>query len=233
MGFQQDREFKGNARTLPLRFHAHYVLGSRSPRRLELLRQIVPAEAIEVLPPRRADEAGFTGLSAWPPIAHRLEQIVRVKCEDVLEQLKSRPADPARMVITADTIVVVGESDDRLRVLGQPPDDASWPDVVRRWFREHYAGKTHTVATQLCVAPPDRPPLFRIVKSSVTFYDDVDRWLEWYLTTGESRGKAGGYALQEAGSIFVSKIDGSLSNVVGLPLRELQEILATAHFAPE
>jgi len=240
MDLQQERDF---------------VLGSRSPRRLELLRQIVPAAAIEVVPPRCADELDFAGLSAWPEIERRLEEIVRVKCEDVLDQLKTRPADPAQTVITADTIVVVRDGvvrdgvvrdgvvrdgvvrdgvvrdggvrygGDQLRVLGQPPDDPSWPDVVRRWFREHYAGKTHTVATGLCVAQPGRLAVYRVVKSRVTFYDDVDRWLEWYLATGEPRGKAGGYAVQGAGSVFVSRVEGSLSNVVGLPLREVLEIL--------
>jgi septum formation protein len=229
MGLQQERDFVWNASTAPLRFRgaspAHYVLGSRSPRRLELLRQIVPADAIEVVPPRCADEADFVGLFAWPEIESRLEEIVRAKCEDVLGQLTARPADPARTVITADTIVVVRDSGGQLRVLGQPPNDPSWPDVVRRWFREHYAGKTHTVATELCVAEPGRPAVYRVVKSSVTFYDEVDHRLEWYLATGEPRGKAGGYAVQGAGSVFVSRVEGSLSNVVGLPLRELHEIL--------
>jgi septum formation protein len=254
MGLQEERDLVRGAAAEPLRFRgvstAHYVLGSRSPRRLELLRQIVPADAIEVVPPRCADEADFAGLSAWPEIESRLEEIVRAKCEDVLEQLKARAADPARTVITADTIVVVRDGVVRdgvvrdgvvrdggvrdgvvrdgggqLRVLGQPPDDPSWADVVRRWFREHYAGKTHTVATVFCVAEPGRPGVYCAVQSSVTFHDDVDRWLEWYLATGEPRGKAGGYAVQGAGSIFVSRVEGSLSNVVGLPLRELLEIL--------
>jgi nucleoside triphosphate pyrophosphatase len=244
MGLQEERDLVRGAAAEPLRFRgvptAHYVLGSRSPRRLELLRQIVPADAIEVVPPRCADEADFVGLSAWPEIESRLEEIVRAKCEDVLEQLKARAADPARTVITADTIVlvrdgvvrdggvrdgVVRDGGGQFRVLGQPPDDPSWADVVRRWFRGHYAGKTHTVATVFCVAEPGRPGVYCAVQSSVTFHDDVDRWLEWYLATGEPRGKAGGYAVQGAGSIFVSRVEGSLSNVVGLPLRELLEIL--------
>jgi len=61
----------------------------------------------------------------------------------------------------------------------------------------------------------------RIVKSDVTFIPDVERHLEWYIRTGEPRGKAGGYAIQGAGSIFISKVTGSLSNVVGLPLEAL------------
>jgi septum formation protein len=228
MGLQPERNFVRNFAPL---FSAgatppQFVLGSRSPRRLELLRQIVPAEAIEVVPPRRADEAGFSGLETWPAIERRLEEIVLAKCADVLDQLSAQPTDRPRIVIAADTVVVVRDGGG-LRVLGQPPDDPSGSDVVRGWFREYYAGKTHAVATGLRVVGPSKRSVYRVVKSSVSFYDDVDRWLESYIATGEPRGKAGGYALQEAGSLFVSKVEGSLSNIVGLPLRELLEMLAS------
>ncbi len=130
------------------------------------------------------------------------------------------------IVITADTVVIV-DRDDSLHVLGQPPDDDAWRETVRRWFREDYAGKTHLVATALIleqVASGKRAS--RVVTSRVSFVADVDRWLDWYLATGEPRGKAGGYALQGAGSVFISKVEGSLSNVVGLPLAQLLELLA-------
>jgi septum formation protein len=130
------------------------------------------------------------------------------------------------IVIAADTVVIV-ERDRDLHVLGQPPADDSWQDTVRRWFREDFAGKTHLVATALIleqVASGKRAS--RVVTSRVTFVADVDRWLDWYLATGEPRGKAGGYALQGAGSVFISKVEGSHSNVVGLPLAELLELLA-------
>ncbi len=137
----------------------------------------------------------------------------------------------APVVITADTEVVVERAGGSLHVLGQPPADDSWAETVRRWFRDDYAGKTHLAATALCVerlgdkdaARSQR--MTRVVTSRVTFIDDVDRWLEWYLATGEPSGKAGGYALQGAGSIFVAKVEGSLSNVVGLPLAELLEMV--------
>jgi septum formation protein len=202
-----------------------YVLGSRSPRRLELLRQIVPPEAIEVRPPRSTVEDDFVGLADWAAIEGRLLEIARAKCADVSEQIDSKP-NGTTVLITADTVVVAGPSDGRLRVLGQPPEDSTWPDVVRSWFQTQYAGRTHLVATAFCVAWPGRRVVERVVRSTVTFHDDVDRWLDWYLATGEPRGKAGGYALQGAGSIFVSRVDGSLSNVVGLPLRELLEVLS-------
>ena len=207
-----------------------YVLGSRSPRRLELLQQIVPPESIEVRPPRSAAEDDFVGLTDWSAIEIRLLQIARAKCADVCDQIRESKSGGQPIVITADTVVVVGPSDGRLQVLGQPPEDSTWPTVERRWFEEYYAGRTHTVATAFCLAGAKRLPVERIVRSNVSFHADVDRWLDWYLATGESRGKAGGYGVQGAGSVFVSGVEGSLSNVIGLPQRELLEVL-TDHFA--
>jgi septum formation protein len=57
---------------------------------------------------------------------------------------------------------------------------------------------------------------------------DVEPWLDWYIATGEPQGKAGGYAVQGAGSVFVTKIEGSYSNVVGLPLEETLALLREA-----
>lgn len=207
-----------------------YVLGSRSPRRLELLQQIVPPEQIEVRPPRSPAEEDFVGLTDWSAIETRLLEIARAKSADVCDQIREPKFDGQSVVITADTVVVVGHGDGRLLVLGQPPDGPAWPSVVRRWFEEEYAGRTHVVATAFCVAASGGPVIERLVRSHVTFHDDVKRWLGWYLSTGEPRGKAGGYAVQGAGSVFVSRVDGSLSNVIGLPLRELLEVL-TDHIA--
>ena len=66
------------------------------------------------------------------------------------------------------------------------------------------------------------------MRSEVTFAADGGPFLDWYLSTGEPRGKAGGYALQGAGGLFVERVDGSPSNVVGLPLRETWELLREA-----
>ncbi len=220
------------------------VLGSRSPRRLELLRQIWPAEQIDVVPPTSSVEAGFDNLHDWQSIERRLLEIAGTKCDDVAAQVGiSSPLSPrgrgaggegalgAPVVVTADTVVVVERTGGSLHVLGQPPADDSWPDTVRRWFRVDFAGKTHVAATALCVehatqidAKPRRQSC--VVTSRVTFIDDVDRWLDWYIATGEPLGKAGGYALQGAGSIFIAKVEGSLSNVIGLPQAELLEMLA-------
>src|SRR5690349_16639017 len=73
-----------------------FILGSRSPRRMELLAQIVPAERITVLPPRSSDEAGFDGLHDWANIEARLREIARTKCDDVVAQLANDPASGGR-----------------------------------------------------------------------------------------------------------------------------------------
>ncbi len=124
-------------------------------------------------------------------------------------------------MIAADTTIVATGKHGRLQVIGQPPEDDSWKAVVRAWFRDYFAGRTHLALTVLCVRGSDGRSAERLTKSEVAFIADVDQHLDWYINTGEPRGKAGGYAIQGAGSIFVSQVNGSLTNVIGLPLEAL------------
>lgn len=201
------------------------ILGSRSPRRKELLSQLISESAIDVLPPLDSDEAGFDQIFDLESISERLISICEEKNRDVCLQVKTdqERADP---VLTADTIVVVGEEQSGYRVLGQPPSDADWKETVRSWFLDEYAGKTHRVLTGLCFRVGDQI-ITNIEQTLVTFHeiDYVKNHLEWYLSTQESIGKAGGYAIQGAGSLFVQRIEGSLSNVVGLPLETVIGLL--------
>ena len=200
------------------------VLGSRSPRRRELLELLVPTESIDVRPPRSSDELGFEGLTSWLDIAQRLQRIAREKNDDVLSQLS--PSDDLQLVLTADTVIVASDALGSYRVLGQPPHDDSWREVVRGWFRDLYAGRSHIAATAICLTDQRTGRrLERIVQSHVWVCDDVEPLLDWYLATEESRGKAGGYALQGLGSVFVTRVEGSITNVVGLPLEALVELL--------
>lgn len=201
-----------------------YVLASRSPRRRELLGLLVSPSAIEILPPRSHHEAGFGGLSDLDTIRGRLQEIAAGKAEDVIGQLGTR--SEGCVVIAADTTIIATHPETGLpQVLEQPPESGDWPDVVREWFRQYYAGRWHTAATALDVRMGTTAPLTRVVETRVEFRPDVEDWLDWYLRTGESRGKAGGYAIQGAGSMFVSRVEGSLSNVIGLPLEALAECL--------
>jgi septum formation protein len=197
------------------------ILGSRSPRRLELLSLLVPRDQIEVRAPKSPDEAGFEGLATESEIEHRLQQIARDKSADVAAQFSND--SPA--ILTADTTIVGWDADGRLAVLGQPPDDDTWPDVVREWFHTYYLGRTHVALTAVCLRTPDGHLHEAVARSEVTFRSADEATLDWYLATGESRGKAGGYGLQGAADVFVERIVGSPSNIVGLPLRETAELL--------
>jgi septum formation protein len=202
-----------------------FILGSRSPRRRDLLALVVPADKIVVLPPRDASEAEFEGLRDMCDIQSRLVEIARNKFSDVTEQLAGETSElvskPRQIVIAADTTILAKRDEGSLFVIGQPPEDDSWRDVVRTWFRDHFAGRTHLALTSLQVGIAGGRTVERIATTEVGFIDDVDRYLNWYIETGEPRGKAGGYALQGAGSIFISHVTGSLSNVIGLPLEAL------------
>lgn len=206
------------------------VLGSRSPRRRALLSLLVPDERIKVCPPLDPSEPGFDGVGDDRELSERLLMHARIKSSDVIHQLKTGlSAEKEITVLTADTIVVATDHSGCPVVLGQPPGVEGWRDTVREWFETHLMGRTHSVMTAVCVsASPRFEKSERIVTTHVSFRADSNAWLEWYLNTNESIGKAGGYALQGAGSLFVERIDGSPSNVIGLPLLESAQLLQKA-----
>ncbi len=203
------------------------VLGSRSPRRFELLKLLVSGERILVRPPLDADEAGFEDLSTLPEFEQRVLEIARAKAADVLGQC----CDLQRefIVLASDTTVVVENDSGRKLSLGQPPESDDWQQVVRDWFREFYAGKTHLVLSGVVAIRATSNGILqqceRTCVSGVAMREDVEQWLDWYMSTQEPLGKAGGYAIQGGGSLFVTRLDGSYSNVVGLPLEETMQVL--------
>lgn len=209
-----------------------YVLASRSPRRRELLACVVPPEQIVIVPPLSSEEAEFDGMTTWPRIRERLLEIALHKARQVQTQLG--PGREKRCLIAADTTVIVATdrqpispSHTALKALGQPRADADGLEEVRTWFEDYYSGRTHWVATALVVVHGGNVR-HDVVTTQVQMRADLQPWLDWYLSTGESLGKAGGYAIQGAGSIFVEQIVGSLSNVVGLPLESLVRLLPSS-----
>ena len=215
------------------------ILGSRSPRRLELLGHLVSRERIHVCSPDSLVEAGFDDLTTRDQFDERIVEIARAKLADVLRQFEADSSlipGGAKdvLILTGDTTVVATGTDGRHVSLGQPPEE-SLDETVRLWFRNYFAGKTHEVLSGVCLARVEiqdgRPNhanlrvLTRVCSTKVTMRPDADRLLDWYLKTGESRGKAGGYAIQGAASVFVTRVEGSLSNVVGLPLEDTLDML--------
>ncbi len=178
------------------------VLASQSPRRRELLEQL--RIALEVRP-AHADEAVLPGEPAR-------EYVLRVARE------KAR-AVPGEIVLAADTAVVL-----RGEVLGKPGDASD----ARRMLHA-LSGTVHEVLTAVCVRRPSiRIEVDAVVSTAVRFARLSTVEIDWYVATGEPLDKAGAYAIQGAGGAFVLDVQGSVSNVVGLPLAETAELLRRA-----
>ena len=96
------------------------ILGSRSPRRRELLAFLVPPERIEVLPPASADELDFNDVEGVDAIRQRLEKIAQGKNADVRSQLSAARRTDYAAVLSADTVIVADDAEGRPIVLGQP-----------------------------------------------------------------------------------------------------------------
>ncbi|WP_408904115.1 Maf family protein [Pseudoroseomonas cervicalis] len=179
------------------------VLASGSPRRLDLLKRIGVAPA-RVLPP----EIDETPLKQELPrqLAGRLSQ---AKARTVMQ------AEPAALVLAADTVVGVGR-----RILPKAETEAQARDCLGL-----ISGRRHRVYTGVALGLPDGRLLTRVVESIVTFQRLTAAQIEAYIASGEWRGKAGGYTIQESAEAFVRFLSGSHSNVVGLPLHETAQLL--------
>lgn len=175
-----------------------------SPRRRELLAQIgVPHTVVAA----HVDE---TLLPSEPP-ADYVARLARLKAATVRQRGEVLP------VLAADTTVTLGES-----VYGKPADRADGLAMLAA-----LAGRTHQVLTAVALAT-ERGVAWRISHSSVRFRDIERAEMEAYWDTGEPRDKAGGYAIQGYGAVFVEALSGSYSAVMGLPLLETAELLRTA-----
>ncbi len=179
------------------------ILASASPRRAELLRQM--GYRFDVVPPdvdervrERADPA---------------EEAVRLaiaKADEVAARV-----EPA-IIIAADTVVALGQ-----QIIGKPRNRRHAREMLRR-----LSGTRHHVITGLCVL--DTRTGRRVagrVSTAVTMTPMTEAQIGEYVRSGEADGKAGAYAIQETADRYVEKVEGSFTNVVGLPIERLREIL--------
>lgn len=202
------------------------LLGSASPRRLELLSLLVDRQLIDVVAPD-CDELALDEPMTSEEIDDGLRENVRRKRAAIACE-----AGQHRFSVFADTVVVVRRSDGRLSCLGKPPEE-NWEATVTGWFSNHYAVGPHWVRTCFALVGPAENHRSHVVETEIRFRSDASQLLPWYLSTGESLGKAGGYGLQGAGSMFAEEVSGSLSNVIGLPLESLHTALTElGFFAP-
>ena len=182
------------------------ILGSASPRRLELLAQIgiVP----DLVQPPEIDESP------------RPRELPRAYVERIArEKLASVAAGAEDIVLCADTTVALGR-----RILGKPVDEAE-----AAAFLALLGGRRHQVITAIAVRRGARQWL-RTSCSDVKFKRLSRPELADYIGSGEWQGKAGAYAIQGRAGAFVTWLQGSFSGVVGLPLAETAALLAAAGY---
>jgi septum formation protein len=184
------------------------VLASASPRRLDLLARIgiVPDAVL----PADVDESVPRGEL---PRDHAV-RLAREKAIKVAE------AEPDALVLAADTVVAVGR-----RILPKVEDEATL-----RACMALLSGRRHRVMTGVALALPGGGMRERLVETMIAMKRLSGEEIDFYAGHGEWRGKAGGYALQGYGEVFVRHIAGSYSNVVGLPLAETRVLLKSAGF---
>ena len=194
-------------------------LASKSPRREELLRQLgVDFSAIRVREaPGRDRDVDEGARDAEPPL-HYVERIARTKAAVGWQRVLQRGLEP-RPVLGADTEVVLDGI-----IFGKPKDAADAGRMLTR-----LSGRTHQVLTAVALCW-EQQMAAEISTSSVTFREIAPDEIERYIATGEPFDKAGAYAVQGRAASFVSRIEGSYSGVMGLPLYETAQALAGLGF---
>lgn len=178
------------------------ILASSSPRRQELLREIgIPFQV-------HAANINEDQIAGEAPIAYAL-RLAQEKAEAVAEQY------PQNYVLGADTIVVIdGE------VLGKPQDRADAARMLRL-----LSGRGHEVTTAVSLIAPGTLAETRASTTKVYFREIAEAEIQQYVAGGEPMDKAGAYAIQGGASRWTDRIEGEFSNVVGLPLSLVTEML--------
>ena len=192
-------------------------LASKSPRRQALLRQLgVEFETLLLREaPGRERDIVEEALDAEPP-AHYVERMARTKAQVGWQRMQSRKL-AERPVIGADTEVVLdGE------IFGKPRNADDAARMIRR-----LCGRSHQVLTAVALRHRDGTEVEMSV-SRVTLRRLGAAEIEHYVASGEPFDKAGAYAVQGLAAAFISRLEGSYSGVVGLPLYETSSLLARA-----
>ena len=191
---------------------APLILASSSPRRLALLRQV------GVIPDRiQVPEVDET------PHARELPQTYALRAAEAKASAVAARADAgAAYVLAADTVVACGR-----RILGKAHDARA----AERYLRL-LSGRRHRVYTGVAAVAPGGRRAARVVLTMVRFKRLSEPEIAAYLACGEWRGKAGGYAIQGRAEAFIPAINGSWSNVVGLPLATTLDLLRGLGWRP-
>lgn len=181
---------------------ARFVLASGSPRRRELLEDRLGIDV--VVRPVDIDESPAEGESGLA-LVRRLAR----------EKARAVAVEPTDVVLAADTVVVRDGV-----VLGKPTD----PDDARAMLAS-LSDRAHDAITGVCLRRGDAE-VVTSVTTTVTVRELSAAWIDWYVDTGEPMDKAGAYGIQGRAGLFVTHVDGSDTNVIGLPLGALIDLAA-------
>ncbi len=189
------------------------ILASSSPRRQEILKMLkIPFRVI--IP--NIDET----LTSTVDAEQVPELLAREKVTAVIHSLPAGQEIP--WVLGADTLIIHNG-----KMIGKPQDHEQAVE-----FLKDLQGDSHTVITAIVLYNGHtHETTSKICKTQVTFAPMTDQEIEWYVETGEWHGAAGGYRIQSLASCFISKIEGSYSGAVGLPIFELYDILKSQGYS--
>ena len=182
-----------------------FILASASPRRRELLKEVV--STFEIRPAQGEEKATKKNPKSL------VKELARQKAEEVF----SLPSSKGKIVLGADTVVAF-----QGKALGKPKDEAEAISMLKG-----LSGGVHFVYTGVCFLyekEGKKKALCRAAKTRVYFNDLSKEWIENYVAGGSPMDKAGAYGIQDGG--LVKKIRGSFSNVVGLPVELCKKLYA-------
>jgi len=183
--------------------HGELILASSSPRRQQFLRELGIEFTVQTV---EIDES-------CTDIESPEELVLRLSEE---KALAVAVRNPTAYVLAADTVVVIGGE-----ILGKPKDDEDAERILKR-----LSGKWHEVWTGFCIMKASAAlNKKRAVMTKVLFRELSDNLCRAYVLSGEPSDKAGGYGLQGKGGFLVEQIDGSYSNVIGLPVAQVVDNL--------
>ncbi|MCE9660733.1 MAG: Maf family nucleotide pyrophosphatase [Burkholderiales bacterium] len=197
---------------------AFVYLASQSPRRRELLAQIGVRHELLLAAPDEDAESLEAEIAGELPAVY-VERVTRAKLAAARRRLAARALPPAP-ILCADTTVALGR-----RILGKPRDAADAARILGL-----LAGRTHRVITAVAVAKGQSVRLLASV-SRVRFAPLSATQIDVYVASGEPFGKAGAYAIQSAAAAWISRIEGSYTGIMGLPLHETATLLRWAGVA--
>jgi septum formation protein len=180
-----------------------FILASQSPRRAELLRQL--GIEFEVIPSNSDEES----IPKSNPIFY-VKKVAKLKAKTISKQIKDG------VIIAVDTEICMDK-----KIFGKPKDDNDAALMLKE-----LSGKVHNSISGICVIDkPSGKTLVKSVKTKVKFRELSQEVINWYVATGEPKGKAGSYAIQGKGALLVEWIKGDFYNINGLPLSTLAKML--------